>query len=107
MICDDAHVCVSLPLGEVVQADKAAGAHLGVDLAHQAQCPDAGRGADLDVLHGQSLGSPAGCLPQCLVTDPLLYIIGVATVGMRHLQRLGENLLLAILIRTYHMAGFQ
>jgi hypothetical protein len=31
----------------------------------------------------------------------------VATVGMRHLQRLGENLLLAILIRTYHMAGFQ
>ena len=59
------------------------------------------------MLHGQCLRSLARSLFQCLMADTVLYIIGMATVGMCHPQRFGEDFLLTISVRTYHVAGLQ
>ena len=61
----------------------------------------------MDMLHGQRLGSLAGCLSQRLMTDALLHLIAMTAVWMRHRQRLGENLLLTSLVAAQHVADLQ
>ena len=103
MIYDDAHVLVSFPFGEVVQSYEAAGAHLRVNPAHQTQYPDTRGCADLDMLHSQCLRSLACGLFQCFMTDTVLNLVCMTSIGMRHLQRLGENLPLAVGTGTCEM----
>ena len=59
------------------------------------------------MLHGQRLGGLAGSLTKSLMADAILNLMGMAPIGMRHRQRLGKELLPAVLVRAYHVARLQ
>ena len=107
VVDNDTHVLMPFPLGEVVQADEAAGAHLRIYPAYLTQCPDAGRGAYPYMLHRQRLGCLPGRLAESLMTDTLLHFMSMTSVGAGHHQRLSKYLPLTPGVCAYHVAGLQ